>query len=197
MCGIFGAIGNSIKEEIMQEIAEEALKRGPQAHGIAWYSNENICLQVNSSAINPQKAFKGMSEDCRAIIGNCRLSTSGSYLDEQNNQPLVLDQTVISHNGNVKSYLQIAEELEVKLSTKCDSEIICHLINRFGVKEALSRLSAEVPMALLILHENKLTAFRQGQPLYTSCIDGTHYFCSRKFTGAKPIKEGKIIELKG
>lgn len=195
MCGIFGAIGNSINHEILQEIAGEALKRGPQAYGIAYFENESICIQKYANAIKPKKAFVGLKPS--SIIGNCRLATSGTFTDTKNNQPIGVEDIAISHNGNVRSYLQIAKEENIQLQTSCDSEIICHLINAWGSEKAIQRLSAEVPMALLILQKNKITAFRQGQPLYALSIDGCHYLCSRKFTGAKELDEGRIYEFGG
>lgn len=197
MCGIFGAVGSSINDLLLQEIAGEALKRGPQAYGIAWMEDENICKQMYASAINPKKAFKDIKGNCRAILGNCRLATSGTFKDLSNNQPMVIGQTAISHNGNVRSYLQIADEIGAELKSDCDSEIICHLVNKFGVEESISRLSAEVPMALLILQKNKITAFRKGQPLYVRSVDGCHYLCSHEFTGSVKVEEGKIIEFGG
>lgn len=195
MCGIFGAVGYSIDELLLQEIAGEALRRGPQAYGIAWIEGENICLQLHSNAINPKRAFKGIKTN--AIIGNCRLATSGSFTNTANNQPIWIGDTAISHNGNVRSYLQIAEGIGAELKSECDSEIICHLVNRFGVKETITRLSAEEPMALLILQDNKITAFRKGQPLYALSVDGCHYLCSREFTGSKILEEGVIVEFGG
>lgn len=195
MCGIFGAIGNSINHQILQEIAGEALRRGPQAYGIAYYENGKLRIQKHASPIKPQKAFAGLKPS--SIIGNCRLATSGTFTDAGNNQPIGAGETAISHNGNVRSYLQIAEEENVQLQTSCDSEIICHLINALGVEKAIERLSAEVPMALLILQKNKITAFRQGQPLYALSVDGCHYFCSREFAGAEELKEGRIYEFGG
>lgn len=191
MCGIFGAIGKNIDKGILQEIAAEARKRGPQAYGISWYEHENICTQKKSNAIIPNKVFKGIVTT--ALIGNCRLGTSGTYKNIANNQPMVLENLAISHNGNVKSYLQIANEMGVQLSTQCDSEIICHLISRFGVKEALKKLKKEMPMALLLLQNNKITAFRKGQPLYVYHTEDCFYFCSRKFRAAEMLDEGKPI----
>lgn len=191
MCGIFGAIGKHIDVEILQEIAFEARKRGPQAYGISWLSNDSICQQKSANAINPKKAFQGIQTT--GIIGNCRLSTSGTYKDIANNQPIVLDDLAISHNGNVKSYLQIADQLGVELHTKCDSEIICHLISRFGMKKTLEKLKKEMPMALLLLQDNKITAFRKGQPLYVYHTGDCFYFCSRRFKAAEMMEEGKVI----
>lgn len=191
MCGIFGAIGKNIDRDILQEIGAEAGKRGPQAHGISWLAADSICTQKKSTAINPKKVFIGI--ETTAIIGNCRLSTSGTYKDIANNQPMVLDDMAVSHNGNIKSYLQIAEDIGAELETQCDSEIICHLVKRFGVKETLKRLKKEMPMALLLLQDNKITAFRKGQPLYVYHAGGCFYFCSRKFQAAELLVEGKPI----
>lgn len=192
MCGIFGAIGNNINREILQEIAYEARKRGPQAYGISWLGNGEINTKKSQSAINPNNAFKGI--DTKAIIGNCRLSTSGDYNCIENNQPMVLGDIVISHNGNIKSYLQIAKSVDVDLKTQCDSEIICHLAKKFGINETIKILSNEMPMALLLLQNNEIAAFRQGQSLYILNNRGCFYLCSRKFRNAELMSESQIIE---
>lgn len=191
MCGIFGAIGKNIDLLILQEIAVQARKRGPHAYGISWYENEEICTRKKPTAINPQKAFHGIQ--CSAIIGHCRLATSGSYKDIANNQPMVMDDLAISHNGNIRSYLQIAKSMGIELKTHCDSEIICHMIKKFGVNETLKRLDSEMPMALLLLQKEKIITFRKGQPLYVQYKDGCFYFCSRKFLNAELMEEGKVI----
>lgn len=191
MCGIFGAIGKNIEGDILQEIAEQAKKRGPQAYGISWHEHENICTQKKSNAIIPDKAFKGIVTT--SLIGNCRLGTSGTYKNIANNQPMVLEDLAISHNGNIRSYLQIAEKMGIELKTQCDSEIICHMIKEYGLKNTLKRLDSEMPMALLLLQNNKITTFRKGQPLYIESIGDCFYFCSRKFGKAKPLEEGKVI----
>lgn len=197
MCGIFGAVGNNIDHSILQQIASEALRRGPQAYGIAYLKGNELFHEAYPHAIKPKTAFRNVGADCSGIIGNCRLATSGSFREEKNNQPMILSEIAVSHNGNVRNYLQIADEIGAELETDCDSEIICHLIAGYGVEESLRRLSAEAPMALLILQNNKIYAYRKGQPLYEQCIEGCHYFCSRPFGKAVKVKEGKLFEFGG
>lgn len=192
MCGVFGAIG-SLDNAILQEIAAEAKKRGPHAYGISWLSNDSICTQKAAQAINPKEAFKRI--DTKAIIGHCRLSTSGSYKDVTNNQPIVLNNLALAHNGNIRSYLQIASDIGVRLATNCDSEIIGHMIQRMGVENTLIHLENEMPMALLLLQNNKITVFRNGLPVYMLRTDGAIYFCSRKFRTAEIVQEGRILEF--
>lgn len=197
MCGLFGVIGNNVNEQILKDIAGEARKRGPNAYGISWYVDNKLITKKYSEQLNPKTAFQGINTTSLALIGNCRLATSGDYRNIQNNQPIALPDVAISHNGNVKSYLQIAKSLGVELKTQCDSEIICHMLKRLGFEETINRLNKEMPMALLLLQNNKITAFRKGQPLYVLHKAGCFYLCSRKFLNSKLLEEGKAVTFEG
>lgn len=195
MCGIFGAIGKRMNQNLLDIISTEAGRRGPQAYGIAWKNDGKIEFRKENCKISTKKAFKNVNTD--ALIGNCRLSTSGTPMDLRNNQPMLLNDMAVSHNGNVKDYLQIAKDIGAELQSDCDSEIICHMIEKFGIEDTIEQLSDSMPAALLILHNNKITAFRKGQPLYHYEKDGCHYFCSRKFYDAKLLKEDTVLEFEG
>ena len=192
MCGIFGAIGRDMDFKTLWEITEKAGRRGPHANGIAWLKGSNILSRKLPGSVMPDKLLAGITTP---FIGNCRLSTSGTHRNEKNNQPIILPTMAVSHNGNIKDYLQIAEELGKKLDTGCDSEIIGHLISRFGIEKALRKLQHARPMAFLVLQKNKITAFRFGQPLYHAEVNGCHYFCSRFFNRSDLLPEGKAIEF--
>ncbi len=193
MCGIFGAIGREMDYRTLWEIIERAGRRGPHASGIAWLKNGGILARKLPGAVVPDDLLAGITTP--ALIGNCRLSTSGTPRNENNNQPIVLPGVAVSHNGNIPGHLRLAEELGIKLETDCDSEIIGHLLNRYGMEKALERLQHARPMALLVLQKNKITAFRFGQPLYHAVINGGHYFCSRFFNWSNLLPEGKAIEF--
>lgn len=201
MCGIFGFVGSKTDISIIELIGVEAAKRGPQAWGVAWPQENEMHVykqEKKFDAKEMQKLKKILTDNAvSAMVGNCRLSTSGTFENENNNQPMVLSNITISHNGNVHEYQHIAEEYNVKLNTECDSEIICHMVNVVGIENTISQLSNTGPIALLILQGNKMTAFRKGQPLYVLERDGCFYFCSRKFLNARSLEEGQILTFGG
>lgn len=192
MCGLFGAIGN-IDMQILSIVAAEAGRRGPQASGIAWVEDGKLKTRKELGKIHPDKFLKDIHTNI--AIGNCRLGTSGSFLDMNNNQPIVIGDTAISHNGNILNSSEIAKEMNVELQTLCDSEIIVHMIKRYGMKDTISKLSQSVPFALIVLQSNKISAYRKGQPLYYLNKAGCHYLCSRVFYGAKQIPEDTIMDF--
>ena len=145
MCGIFGFVGSKTDISIIELIGVEAAKRGPQAWGVAWPQENEMHVykqEKKFDAKEMQKLKKILTDNAvSAMVGNCRLSTSGTFENENNNQPMVLSNITISHNGNVPEYQHIAEEYNVKLNTECDSEIICHMVNVVGIENTISQLS--------------------------------------------------------
>ena len=191
MCGLFGAIGENQSADILQEIAEQAGRRGPHANGIAWLNHGGINCRKSLGPINPAAIYSGVST--MALIGNCRLGTSGTPCDPANNQPQVVDTVAVSHNGNVPCFAEMAAEVGAKLVTGCDSEVIAHYVLRKGVVETIKRLSGCEPLVLLILSNEKISAYRAGQPLFVYEQDGCHYFCSRSFAQAHILPEGQAF----
>lgn len=193
MCGIFGFVGSKTDISIIELIGVEAAKRGPQAWGVAWPQENEMHVykqEKKFDAKEMQKLKKILTDNAvSAMVGNCRLSTSGTFENENNNQPMVLSNITISHNGNVPEYQHIAEEYNVKLNTECDSEIICHMVNVVGIENTISQLSNTGPIALLILQGNKITAFRKGQPLYVIERDGCFFFAAGNFLMQEVLKK--------
>ena len=185
MCGIFGFVGSKTDISIIELIGVEAAKRGPQAWGVAWPQENEMYVYKQEKKFDAKEMQK-----LKKILTDNAVSAN-------NNQPMVLRNITISHNGNVPEYQHIAEEYNVKLNTECDSEIICHMVNVVGIENTISQLSNTGPIALLILQGNKITAFRKGQPLYVIERDGCFYFCSRKFLNARSLEEGQILTFGG
>ncbi len=194
MCGIFGAIGPNLKPDLLTEIAQQAGRRGPHANGIAWLEAQAISFRKRLGQIDPKSLYKDVRT--LALIGNCRLSTSGSHLTPGNNQPMVCGGVAVSHNGNVSNARDVAAELGAELQTECDSEIICHCILKEGIERTLKRLQDARPLALLILNAGGIIAYRAGQPLFAFSAGGCHYLCSRPFSGAELIPEGEPIKYR-
>jgi glutamine phosphoribosylpyrophosphate amidotransferase len=171
----------------LKVIAREASRRGPHAAGIAYRVGNDIMTVKQQDISNVDSLFAN-TLDARAIVGNCRLSTSGTHKAPMNNQPLVLGNIAISHNGNIPDVAALADGLGVELRTKCDSEIILHLIAAYGVDHAVSTIWHDyAPFALLIMHNSKYHVISAGQPLYRVTRNGATYYCSRPFDGASPV----------
>ncbi len=171
MCGVFGFCGIKPDADLLQEIALLAGTRGPHAHGIYWTDENGNHIRKGAGQIKPAILKDVMPA---LLIGHCRLSTSGTYHMEQNNQPIVCGGIAVSHNGNIPDYLELSRETGIALSTCCDSEILCHLAGRYGIEKAISATKG-APTALLLLHNNQLTVFRKKLPLYVLHTEGSYY----------------------
>lgn len=181
MCGIFGAIGNKLDKNILIQIADEAGKRGPHAHGVSWLQNGELRVKKGLGKINGKKFLADI--DSNVIVGHCRLSTSGTPANMDNNQPMVFDGVAVAHNGNIKDCKKYAN-----MTTECDSEILA----RVGTDRAVGIALQHSPMALIMSNGNNLIVVRSGQPLYFREVDGCAYFCSREFDGSKLLDNEEV-----
>jgi len=119
MCGIFALFNYDFNVYIMlysmNEINEEFMKgqgRGPE-----------------SSVL--KKYFK-------FILGFHRLAING--LNEQSNQPLVIDNIILICNGEIYNYKELYKMMSIEPKTDSDCEVIIHLYKRYGIEQTLQML---------------------------------------------------------
>lgn len=188
MCGIFGFSGRNYPDkEIMREIAYLAGTRGCHSNGIAWLTPDGaIQTKKRLGKIDPSTIYEGVTS--KAIIGHCRLSTSGPPT-LANAQPLATSSMAIAHNGTIRNYGELAKGCKVQLLTQCDSELLLHI----NPERLFDRLSND-PYAYLVIANGQISARRRDMPLYElKTADGT-YWCSRKFRDATLIINQKQKE---
>ena len=126
MCGIFGILErhNSLEDKttsdsVIHTITETVVRsfmlgqaRGPEHSEIKQYG------------------------DC--IIGFHRLAING--LNELSNQPFINGDLVVTCNGEIYNFKELARENNITLSTNSDCEIILHLYRLFGIEYTLNVL---------------------------------------------------------
>ena len=71
-------------------------------------------------------------------IGFHRLSING--LDEESNQPLVLDNVAVICNGEIYNYKELYAEHNIVPRTNSDCEVIIHLYLKYGIAKTLQLL---------------------------------------------------------
>lgn len=177
MCGLFGFVGEELDTNVVQQIAQEAGRRGPHAYGFAW--EEGVIRDVGcmSDHLDRLSAIDG-----GWFIGHARLATYGTYLIPEYNQPLIAEKTVVAHNGNIYDYQNIIEELEWTPKTQIDTEAILAMLLRYrDWPYILGRQADRSPQAALIRHKDSMYTVRYGHPLYALEIGQGTYFCSRPF----------------
>ena len=144
MCGIFGLIhtGDYTSQKLdiqIRHLFELTEPRGKQAAGIAILQDKNIC--VYKRPVNARELIKSIDylkftrkalQACigsTAAIGHCRLTTDGSELIPQHNQPFITKNLVGIHNGVINNFERLRDEFQIPTEGEADSEVAFNFIN--------------------------------------------------------------------
>lgn len=173
-CGIFGIFAPGCDVTRLTTYALYALQhRGQESAGIACSDGEKLHLRKGPGLVSELlPKFKDL-EAMPAIsaIGHVRYSTTGDTRPE-NAQPLLISyrhgSLAVAHNGNLVNGEELRERLEKEGSifqTTTDSELITHLVARYGYNDLESSLKSVMPYlhgaySFLFLTEDKLIAVR-------------------------------------
>jgi asparagine synthetase B (glutamine-hydrolysing) len=183
MCGIFGFVGSAPNLERLKEVAVLASSRGVHSWGIEWQSGS----KKGSGKLEDNLGVLALTEDSPVVLGHCRLATIGAYNGVI--QPLNTEHLSVAHNGNIYNYKQLAQKIGYSLKTDCDSEIIGALMERGATLQDVSD-TIQTNHAILVRQGTKLKAVHRGLPLFVGKFPEGIYYCSRKFRGSVPLREG-------
>jgi asparagine synthase (glutamine-hydrolysing) len=118
----------------------------------------------------------------RISLGHTRLSILD--LSDQGHQPMSStdDDCHLVYNGEIYNYHSLADQYNLKplLKSRTDTEVLLHLLLRFG-PESIPLLQGDFAFAVLMRESNKLYLVRDRlgvKPLYYSLADGDLYFGS-------------------
>ena len=183
MCGIFGVLNDvEISKNILDSF-ETGKSRGPENSKIDVYGN--------------------------SIIGFHRLAING--LDEVSNQPFIVDDIVVTCNGEIYNFLELAKNNNISLNTNSDCEIIPHLYKKFGIEYTLNILDGVFAFSIYNISTGELILARDPygvRPLfyardnnrfiYASEIKSIYSICSNKkniieFSPGSYMKIGKDL----
>ncbi len=98
--------------------------------------------------ISSLRCFKG-----NIILGFHRLSING--LDDESNQPLEINNCILTCNGEIYNYKEIYKLLNIQPETNSDCEVIIHLYKKFGIEYTLQILDGVFAFTLLDLSNDK------------------------------------------
>jgi asparagine synthase (glutamine-hydrolysing) len=140
MCGIFALLndnGNTPNNVLQREFVKGE-RRGPE-----------------SSSLN------AIETNC--ILGFHRLAING--LNEESNQPLIIDDVILICNGEIYNYNELYELINVTPTTGSDCEIIIHLYLNCGIYETLTMLRGVFAFILYDTRPNVNKLFVARDPL--------------------------------
>jgi len=195
MCGVFGFVAkkdNTVDLDILAEVAEVTMSRGPHAWGMAWVTKDGrLRMFKQTGRIVDAKPLLAMAKDAVMLIGHCRWATHGSPGNNLNNHPHPSDGGWIVHNGVISNHESIATRHGLHAVTDCDSEVLGllveqnrgRIIDRCG--KAVKTCRGNSPIVMLGLWRGALVAAADnGQPLHVGETRLSYYLGS--LSGALP-----------
>lgn len=215
-CGIFGIFAPGCDLSKVTTYALYALQhRGQESAGIALSDGRKVHLRKGSGLVSEQLAKFNELDNINGIaaIGHVRYSTTGDDRQE-NAQPLLLSyrhgSLAVAHNGNLVNGEELRERLEKEGSifqTTTDSELIAHLVARYGYSDLESSLKGVLPYlhgaySFLFLTEDKLICVRDPhgvRPLSLGKWQGYYVIasesCAFDTIGAEMIRDVQPGEM--
>jgi asparagine synthase (glutamine-hydrolysing) len=120
MCGIYSILNlknyDIIPKSTVLTSFKQGKKRGPES----------------------EKFNDSYMESTQLILGFHRLSIVG--INPASDQPITVEDVTLICNGEIYNYKQLAQELNIDMTTDSDCEIIIHLFIKFGIEYTLSIL---------------------------------------------------------
>ncbi len=150
MCGIFALLNYIINEETLKIVYEQFMKgssRGPE--------------------------FSKLDKrDETFMLGFHRLAING--LNEESNQPLVLNGITLICNGEIYNYKDLYKMMNITPRTGSDCEVIIHTYLRYGIEQTLTMLDG---VFAFVLHDmNNDIIYVARDPLGVRPLYALHHF---------------------
>ena len=121
MCGIFGVIANgeAVDSKLLKNLAEQARRRGRDSSGLIVGTRDRYFVErADYDVMRLLRAAE--TRQAHAVLGHSRLITDGMA----DNQPVVVGDWAVLHNGIVTNAVSIWPELDVPRRLEIDSEVI-------------------------------------------------------------------------
>jgi|TARA_R100000479_G_scaffold145757_1_gene81190 glucosamine 6-phosphate synthetase-like amidotransferase/phosphosugar isomerase protein len=196
MCGVVGFSCDAPQAahyELLKRIMRESKIRGLHSFGVAYVDDGIKVNKVHDlDELDIPQATR--------IIFHNRYSTSGDYLDHENNQPLSNKSTALVFNGVLDMRTKDEMEAAYNVTLSCDNDgaLLLELCNDDPEEMLQWTKERNASFAGLVLSSsNVLTAFRNAnRPLWLATYQGGLYFASTRdiFMRAEPSLDP--IELK-
>lgn len=142
MCGIFAILNSNVSSEIIEKSFVEGKNRGPEFSKLEY-------------------SF------IRLILGFHRLAING--LNEESNQPLIIDNIVLICNGEIYNYKELYNSMGITPNTGSDCEVIIHLYLKYGIQQTLNMLDGVFSFVLYDTSNNSIYTARDPfgvRPMY-------------------------------
>ena len=212
MCGLFGFSGKGRSrpdQDILRDIAVNARRRGTDAFGVVWLNRstgEHSSYKTVREDHGSIQQGLDLADSNDLIIGHARLATCGDPKSLLEAHPFQRENVSLAHNGWVMGHRERAQELGLKLTTGCDSELLAAAASQckgdFHERaQAAVNAALPYPFAMLMMVDDRAFAFRSRNPLVALENEEGVYLCStpwargQKFTTHGRAPAGGFVEL--
>ena len=185
MCGIFGIYShNNIDINEFKLLASLSERRGRDSSGLLYLADENYLVTRADFRVGKLLSQTNLNNPS-LIIGHSRLITDG----QSDNQPLVMGDLAIIHNGIMVDVDQYWKNSKLKRGLEIDTEVILAIVHDH-IKEntSLENLHQKIERsckgsfscALVIKSLGKMVLLSNTGSLFIGMKDQTLYFASEK-----------------
>jgi len=225
MCGIFGVIGTNSQDASLTHKAVKRLfllseSRGKEASGFAYTDGNTLYVHRTPSPahtlIKEREFADAMSviaanHEAFAFIGHSRLATNGSPYADDNNQPVIGDESVIVHNGiivnaDVLWHTHFPNTPPPELDTMVMARVLdkitkqAHFDMQSAIKKLYRGLNGETSIALLSKRAKSLyLATNTGSVYFSTTTSGLFVFSSERYITRTVLdalgQTGTILQL--
>lgn len=186
MCGIFGVVSSvPVVEADLVALALHAQQRGRDSSGLLFLDKD--VYRAYRADYRIERLIREVPQtEAQIVMGHSRLITNGL----SDNQPVVLDQICVLHNGIIVNDAAIWPQIGKARQLQIDTEIIAaiassHLEKGEGLEtlpfKILSLCRGVVACALLIPRLGKLCLFSNNGSLYVGKKGGSTFFASERY----------------
>jgi len=169
MCGIIGFYSPEPTDEhfkLLQELILQSKIRGLHAFGTAYYNDVGEIQVKKTDCLATEWLLESKPN---MLIYHNRYSTSGDYVNMNNNQPLLVGDMALAFNGVLS--MDKKEVFEAKYNVKCNSDndgevFLQKIMEGEDIVEFLKQ-EKQCSFAGLFLREGRVYALRNNKrPLY-------------------------------
>lgn len=196
MCGISLTIVKSDKNKYWDLFRASEI-RGQDGSGYVYYKvlGQTYTMNKVSHKASLLMKYPEVLHKGDFVIGQNRLACFG--LDVINQQPLMSQDTILVHNGNLYDYEDMFKEEDVPRRLQVDTELILRLWDKYKSLDILyHKLKGNFACILVDRNRKEIQAFTRDKPLCWYEDDTGIYLFSTRRIGEKVFgKEAKINEL--
>lgn len=178
MCGIWGfnIEKKGFNRKWVESMIKRADERGGHSYGLYGIKSNGKHLQFKEEGRANCELILDMIKDCIAVIGQSRLASSAS-IDLFNTQPIIDQEYVVVHNGNIPKHKEIMWKYNYTPKTDLDSEALVPMIKKgkYDIDGAFLALKIMEYDFKFLYYSNKLPLISANDG------KGGQYYCSKEW----------------